>query len=171
MKLSELIRKFPEEVMLALRDAARWYDDQAIPGPAGKAASKFSGGVTARHFTKNNAAEYGYKPLSPAYKREKDRKFPGKPTLVRTGAMRNSIVGQASIRASGRKGQVKARLEWRKAVDYAKYHEKGKGVPKRSPVQPNARDAKDLRAVVVRFIKARMQARRRRTREATRSPR
>lgn len=72
--------------------------------------------------------------LSPTYEQWKSKHFPGAKILERTGALRDSLTGQtgASIREIS-----PTTLTLGTKVPYAIYHQQGRGVPKRKPIDLN----------------------------------
>jgi hypothetical protein len=78
--------------------------------------------------------------LSPQYKVWKDVHFPGRGILVRTGALRASLMGRGLAGSGG--GFIykpgKMGLSIGSSVPYAIYHQTGNpDLPKRKPIDPN----------------------------------
>lgn len=134
-----------------------------------------NGGFRARpivysHFTRGNQSRYGWAPLSPRYARRKARqtkglrkgmKAAGKsvpagaglPMLVRTGALRDAITGGgATVRRTAPEAFV---IEWANDPHYATYlHNGTPKMPKRSPIEPNADDERQVIDAARRYLSA-----------------
>lgn len=78
------------------------------------------------------AASGGWAPLSPAYAAWKSRHYPGRPILVRTGELRESLTRRPFGVEVIRPGS----MEIGTAVPYARFHQQGgPGLPRRRPVE------------------------------------
>lgn len=65
-----------------------------------------------------------WQPLSPEYERWKEENFPGRPLLVRTGAMRRTVLDPGSLTVTARRLVYEPRGEH---DDLAYYHQVGAG--------------------------------------------
>jgi len=125
--------------------------------------------IVRQHFTTGNQSRYGWPPLSPGYARWKDGSTPdlkrgmkaagkvvpkGKalPMLVLTGALRDAIASGRAVVAIISPEVVTA--TWTGLPEYAVYHHKGEGVPKRSPILPNAADRQAIIMAARRYLSA-----------------
>lgn len=91
-----------------------------------------------------------------ASKADKGQKGPeggaGLPMLVLTGRLRDAVAGgRASVLAVS---ISLVRITWTGLPEYATYHHKGDGVPKRSPIEPNAEDKATIIAAARRILSA-----------------
>lgn len=77
-------------------------------------------------------------PLSEKYKAQKDLKYPGKPILVRTGALKSSMTEEG---ASGNISLIsKAGAVFGTSINYGVFHDQGgKKLPKRNFSEPSDR--------------------------------
>lgn len=73
-----------------------------------------------KHFAFGNAQRYGYKGLTPAYARQKMRKYGLKPILVRTGELKDDVLNTWNVTKIGNR----YRISWI-VPHYAKYQVKG----------------------------------------------
>ncbi len=125
----------------------------------------------ARTFDSEGSATGGglrrrWAPLSPRYAAAKARRYPGRPILVRTSALRTAMVegGPGSRVKSGKKA-VEVGLRGR-IQRIAEYHQKGTPImPARPPVQFDAdvRGEGSLARVVSQMIQTAVVAKRRKT--------
>ena len=91
-----------------------------------------------------------WRALSPAYAAWKAKKYPGRPILVRTGDLRDSLAGQTSnsVRKIKRK-----EMEMGTKLDYASYHDTGtSNMPKRPPIDPKKSDTNEWVFIMRRYI-------------------
>lgn len=80
----------------ALLHAGRVYCGLPV-GKGGKMTGSSRQAIVADHFRNGNQARYGFPALSPKYAKWKSKKFPGRPMLVRSGRLRQHIVGRGSV--------------------------------------------------------------------------
>lgn len=82
---------------------------------------KYYGNVLiADHFTSGNQFRMGWPPLTPEYAARKARRFGGRPMLVATGDLRNSVVGKFDVKTDRRRNNP-VRLVFNQMVDYGEY--------------------------------------------------
>jgi hypothetical protein len=80
------------------------------------------------------------------------KRGPGLPMLVLTGRLRDAVSGgRASVVAVS---VSVVRITWTGLPEYAIYHEKGDGVPMRSPIKPNADDRIQIIMTARRILSA-----------------
>ena len=142
----------PKLAREAMEDAARAYAGiVARPGRSG--VSSWQEGIVQRRFTASN--NHAFQALSDkkrwitvrrksdgrwirfeadGYATWKRKRFGSKPILVATGKLRESL-HRAVVQRVG--DNVSLRFS---VPDYGRKHHDGNGVPRRSPVQPNAED-------------------------------
>lgn len=93
----------------------------------------------------------GWAPLSPAYAAEKARTFPGRPILVRTGNLYDSLTTDFDVHEIGPlRMAVGTQLN-----QYGRYHQTGRpsrGLPKRSPVVFDEPSKRDVVRIVQRHL-------------------
>jgi len=90
------------------------------------------GRIVARQFATEGGLGRPWPPLSPAYAAWKARHYPGRPILVRTGRLKESLVGRTIDTVDER---TRDSLTLGTAVPYAIYHQKGtKKMPPRPPI-------------------------------------
>ncbi len=128
-------------------NAANTYAGKPIS--AGGAVAQGSEAIVDDRF--KGAGNTRFTPLSPKYAKWKAKNFPGDPILQLTGRLRKSIVGRGFIRLLGG-GAVMIVF---RVPEYGLYHERGgPHLPRRSPVQPDANDARRVQAAFNRHFKA-----------------
>ena len=91
----------------------------------------------------------GWDPLSADYARAKARSFPGRPILVRTGALRRSLTERPfGVEEIGRQT-----MEVGSDLVYAQYHQHGtRKMPRRRPVELPASVRADMTRTLQRYI-------------------
>ena len=131
--MAEFIAALPTLALQAIRRAGNDYAGNKI-GEAGGTVSQGAEGIVGRRF--RGAGNKRFVPLSPAYAAWKAVRYGKKPILVRTGTLRDSIIGHGKVRLVGSVVEIIFTVP-----EYGSYHQKGEGhLPKRSPVDPNAED-------------------------------
>jgi hypothetical protein len=128
--------------------------------------------IVASHYTKGNAARYGWPPLSPEYAKEKAGKTKGLkagmkqrgaripagkglPMLVATGALRDAVSSKRAIVTPT--GDDRAIVRFTNLPEYAEHLQSGTAkMPARSPVDPNAKDMEMVREVMLRHLRMRI---------------
>lgn len=77
---------------------------------------------------------------------------PGLPMLVLTGRLRDAVAGKrATVTAVS---PTLVRIVWTGLPEYALFHHTGDGVPKRSPIEPNAEDRQAVIMAARRLLSA-----------------
>lgn len=109
--------------------------------------------VEARTFTSQGASgrSGSWPGLDPRYAAQKARRYPGRTILERTGRLRASL--QVETSDSIVESSV-GRLVLGTRVPYARYHQRGDGVPRRAPIDVTNRDAAQAMAIVRRRLEA-----------------
>jgi hypothetical protein len=135
--VANLIRSAPDIALRAIIRAAHDYAGNKIGSAGGGTVSQGAEGIVGRRF--RGAGNGRFAPLSTSYATWKAKRFGKKPILVRTGTLRDSVVGHGRVRLlSGTLIEIIFTVP-----KYGKYHHDGEGdLPKRSPVEPNAQDIK-----------------------------
>lgn len=146
MAVHPMARKI-EQIAAALENDAIMHAARAYAGIASARSGVRTGSsqeaIVAGHFRRGNARRYDFPPLSPKYAARKRKKFGNKPQLVRTGALRATIVGRGQVlRVAG--GAI---VRWR-VPGYAR-HLIRQG---RHPVAPDAQDRRKVREVARRWL-------------------
>lgn len=124
----------PDETQFA-RTFSRWADQIDDLQPAFEQITQsFYEGEERQFASQGAAGSGGWKPLSSAYKKWKDRRYPGRPLLVMTGALRDALTsksGPGAVYVIERK-----RLTMGTDLEVAQYHQKGSSrMPARKPIQ------------------------------------
>lgn len=89
----------------------------------------------------------GWPALSPAYAAWKQRHYPGRKILERTGALKASLTDGPDVRVIGPQ-----RMWIGSGVDYGLFHQRADGVPRRRPIElPESLRVRWVR-IVQRFI-------------------
>jgi len=111
-----------------------------------------------RRFTTNNVRQFasegayasgGWAPLSPRYKAWKDRHYPGRKILARTGRLRRSL----TRRPFGVEEIEPKYMRLGTDVPYAKYHQRGtEKMPRRRPVELPESERREWVKIMQRFI-------------------
>lgn len=119
--------------------------------PLGKALEPVVYGGLRAHFDSEGGGNWD--PLSPRYAAWKQRHFPGRRIMVRTGALRDSLDGpdaRFSVRRVDRHGG-----EWGTKAPGAKAHDRGapsRGLPKRRLILIDNTFRRDLLATMRDFV-------------------
>lgn len=145
-QVADLIRAVPNLALQALVRAAHDYAGNKISG--GGTVSQGAESIVGRRF--KGAGNARFKPLTKQYAEWKALRFGKKPVLVRTGILRESIIGHGRVRLVGAMVEIVFTVP-----EYGKFHHEGKGrLPKRSPVEPNASDIVAVQASAQRHYDA-----------------
>lgn len=95
-------------------------------------------------------------PLSQRYAEWKAKHFPGKPILVRTGSLKDSMTKKGSSGNITLIGGISA--VFGSDIDYGVYHDKGKGhQPKRNFSEPSKRRIEIFTGIVERSLRTQFQ--------------
>lgn len=103
------------------------------------------------NFSSEGAASvYGrWDPLSPNYRRWKEKHYPGKPILVRTGALEASLTSLPM----GVQTATSTTISLGTDIEYARYHQTGtRNMPRRAPVALTERAKRDMVKVIQKWI-------------------
>lgn len=115
------------------RELVRFSDRVGDARPAWEAMARSFREVQARQFNSEGSfGSGGWAPLSPAYAAWKAKRYPGKPILVRTGALKESL----TRRPFGVEELEEQFMVIGSDVEYGAYHQSGGGnLPRRRPVE------------------------------------
>jgi len=106
-----------------------------------------------RQFAEQGQGAHGkWAPLSAKYQKQKNKKYSGQPILVRTGALRDSLLSESN------QGQMTARtLAYGTSIPYALFHQTGtkRGLPARRIFDPEQSDARGTLKGLIRMSVAR----------------
>ena len=123
----------------AAREIGDVYAGNPVRDGKGKTVAS-RGGIIAKHFSKGAK----YKPLSSDYAAWKAKKFPGRPTLVRTGRLKGSVVGKGTVTLNP--GGVKVKFS--SVPEYGRHL-----LAERNWIRATAADKAELRSVHADKIK------------------
>lgn len=130
----------------------RWTGNLKNMRPAYEAVADYQANEWAKQF-RTGGAYYGtrWPALSPAYARWKAANFPGKPILVRTGRLRDSLTSRPlGIEEFSSKG-----VRLGSDVEYAQFHQRGTPfMPRRQlyPTTPQQARARNIAKIMQRHI-------------------
>ncbi len=94
-------------------------------------------------------ASGGWSPLSPGYAAGKQRHYPGKPILERTGVLRESL----TRRPFGVERLSPQEMTIGTGVPYSKYHQRGTDrMPQRRPLEVTGERRNDLVKILQRYV-------------------
>jgi len=112
-------------------------------------AGKFARAERKQFSSEGGYASGGWAPLSPKYAAWKQRHFPGKPILERTGALKESL----TQRPFGVEVLEPEFMVVGSGIDYGAYHQQGTSrMPQRRPVELTEADRRAWVNVIQRFI-------------------
>lgn len=137
--VADLIRGLPGLALQAMLRAGHDYAGNKIGSAGGGTVAQGSDGIVGQRF--RGAGNARFAPLSSQYAAWKAKRFGKKPVLVRTGGLRESIVGHGRVRLVGTLVEIVFTVP-----SYGRYHQEGAGdLPRRSPVDPNEADMAAVR--------------------------
>jgi phage gpG-like protein len=136
-----------EEAINVLTTAQRLCTDPITP--AKRELTDWVHQKEARQFsTEGGAGQSGrWQRLSPGYARWKAIHYPGAGILERTGRLMRSLLSRTGD--SIERSSIRL-LELGTSVHYARYHQRGEGLPKRPPIDITNRDAAEIAAIIRR---------------------
>jgi phage gpG-like protein len=132
------------------RQLARYIDRVDDLRPALHRIARNLAAHNAENFdTEGVTGVYGrWAPLSPKYRAWKEKHYPGKPILVRTGALRRELTGSPL----GIEDVTTRSIRMGTNVPYARYHQTGTHrMPRRQPVSLNEQMRRDMVKTLQRF--------------------
>lgn len=100
----------------------------------------------------NQGGRRKWTPLSPNYAKWKSKKYPGKPIMVLTGDLKNSLINQGGdhVEIYTRKS-----LTIGSKVKYGNVHQFGsrkRKIPRRPPIDPRSQDTKEWRDIMLNYL-------------------
>lgn len=150
MSLSEQLEQLADDIENgATAHSAAAYAGIPVTRGGTQAASKE--GIIAAHFKRGNKAKYAWPPLAKEYAKRKRKQFPGRPMLVRTGALKESLLGHGVISKVSR-GVF--RLRWYNVPAYHKHLTTGG----RNPIKPQGPDLPRIVKAAQQFIQSKIKA-------------
>lgn len=133
------------------RDLLRFADRAQNIAPARDEIARILAEDNRRNFESEGAAgSYGrWKPLSPAYARWKQRHYPGRKILVRTGKLSESLTRVPM----GIQDATRDRITLGTDIYYAQYHQTGgRRLPRRPPIALTEQVKRDMVKVLERYL-------------------
>ena len=132
------------------RQLARWSDRVQDVRPAfDTIATEIARWETGQFASQGRRASGGWAPLSPRYRAWKERHYPGKNILERTGRLRESL----TQRPFGVERINAQTMEVGTGVPYSRFHQQGTGrMPRRRPLELTDQDRGELVKILQRFI-------------------
>lgn len=120
--------------------------------PAWDQVVQYLDAVETQAFSSEGGTTAGGKwaPLKEEYRRWKARNWPGRQILELTGRLKDSVLGSTPDTVSSR---TQTRLEYGTSVPYARYHQRGEGVPERAFLNLTNRQAAEIGAIMSRYLR------------------